>query len=217
MKILSIDIGQLTLSMWLEEFDFEGIRSDISNLKKKVKEERINREILKGQVIDISIKNLTEDNIDLHLSLFKYLDSKKEIIDMSDEITIEDQFFMPGKSKDSGTNIKCIKLMENIRSYFVLLYPQKVTSITPSRMKSQFLVDLLTKEEMKKKKKRKEASIKKARMILEERKDLESLEFFESLEKKDDVSDALLLNLARKKKLLQQRDKIPKGTKVSSH
>src|ERR1700733_14437539 len=133
MIILSIDIGRLTLSMWLEEFDFDSSHKIISSLRGKNKLEKIDSEILNGKVIDMSIKNLTEEGEELHLALFKYLDQKKDIIWMADQITIEEQFFMPGKSKDSGINVKCVKLMENIRSYFILLYPEKVTSITCSR------------------------------------------------------------------------------------
>lgn len=199
MRILSIDIGELTLSMWLEEFDFEQAKKNLSSLKKNQRSEQIEKDILNGSTIDISIFNLRSNGEYLFDAVFKYLKTREHVIQLADEITIEDQFFNPR----GGTNLRCVKLMENIRSYFVLLHPEKITSITPSRMKTQFFRHMLTDEEVKIKKKRKEKSVERTKEILEQRQDFEAISYIDKLEKEDDVCDAFLLGLARKKKLLQ--------------
>jgi len=188
--IASFDIGKNTFSYCVEEMNAEQVKeivSDHTRLHRRSKKKiYCNRLLLCGTIVLWETNPITDDNKNYdRKALFSLLESKREIWEKCDHVVIEQQLEVV---RFKQVNIKAIKIGEATLSWFIIHFPEKQFEVFGSSNKTR----VLNAPKKLKKLERKKWAVEKARELLVERKDEESLKIMEDLKKRDDVADCFL-------------------------
>lgn len=221
MKALSIDVGIKNLAIYIEEFDHLQIQQlkipenthDKNNLPTKDYNKFLKKIYNNGKCIFIDLVNLTNGEsaklvtTDILMTLFDYLESKKELFDSCSFVMIEQQMNSRFKKNTSAQHIQ-----HHIESWFIFNYRDfKPVIIYPSKNKGDILgaPKKIEDKKGKLKKKNKQQLKKWAELlglsILENRNDKEMLDKVLKFKKRDDVMDALIQLQSIKIKIFIQK------------
>ena len=189
-RIASFDIGKNTFSYCVEDLDKESVKEIVTNHillnRRNKKKVFCNKLLLCGKIVLWETNAITDDNKNYdRKALFSLLESKKEIWERCDQIVIEQQLEVV---RFKQVNIKAIKIGEATLSWFIIHFPDKQFEVFGSSNKTR----VLNAPKKLKSLERKKWAVEKARELLVERKDDESLKILEDLKKRDDVSDCFL-------------------------
>lgn len=221
MRAISIDVGIKNLAIYIEEFDHLEIQSlklpsilnDSNNKPTKEYTKLLNKIYNNGKCIFMDLVNLTNGEsakvvtTDILITLFDYLESKKELFDSCSFIMIEQQMNSRFKKNTSAQHIQ-----HHIESWFIFNYRDfKPVIIYPSKNKGQVLGAPIKIEDKKgKMKKKNKQQLKKwaellGISILQNRNDIDILNKVLKYKKRDDVMDALIQLQSIKIKLFIQK------------
>ena len=214
--IAAFDIGKKNFAFAIEYITKEEIQelkdSEKETIKKGKKQFQVinpKKKFEKGKLVLLENIDLTYDCDDSYLdprvykNMIKVLDERKEYWNMCDLILIEQQMSF-GRRK---TNTMALKLGQHCYSYFSIVFPEIEVLEFPAYHKTQVLrapkkfgkiektykngKTVLIQDNLKK------WSTRKAISILDLRQDSEFLQKLNSLKKKDDASDCVLMIQAK--------------------
>ncbi len=216
--IAAFDIGKKNFAFaieYIEESDLEELNAAERETIQRTKKQKIQvippqEKFSRGEMVLLDNLDLTYDCDDSYLdpqvflNMTKELDDRKEYWEKCDTILIEQQMSF-GRKK---TNTMALKLGQHCYSYFSIKYGNSKTLVEfPAYHKTQVLRAPKKFGKIEKTYKNgktvqindnlKKWSIRMATSILEQRKDTVFLEKLNSLKKKDDASDCLLMIQAK--------------------
>lgn len=191
---LSIDVGMRHLAFYVEEFDSGKIMSLCPNRCMYEKDgtctrsfsQILNRIELNGTCIFFDLFDSGSNINKSFLNISEYIHTHRYVFDILNFILIEDQM---------KVNTNARRICQHIYSYFTFIYGNwKPIILFPSSMKTR-LLGCPRKERGTSRAKRykmiKEWSVNHAQKILENRNDIDYLNLYSDLRKKDDVSDCI--------------------------
>jgi len=174
-----------TIPKFKPTFDIEGHPTEES--KVHLEEIYKNGSLIECQRIDLIEYGQQHHLNNIYLSLTSILDSFGQLWDNVQVILIEQQMAY-GRNK---ANIQALRLAQHCLSYFYTIYGSfKIILEWPSTLKTRLLG--CPRDKRNTHRDRKQFSIQLAEKILKDRKD-PLLEIFQSLTKKDDVADCILM------------------------
>ena len=203
--ITSFDIGKKNFAFVIEEIDLDKLKF-VQNIPKNI---RYNPDGLSTSIFNKTLSSLYQcgkvllfRNLDLTGDCDKkaYLDPKtffnmnteldkyKEYWDKCSIFIIEKQMAFKGKR-----NTMALKLGQHCFSYFIFNYgvTKKIVEFS-----AYYKTQILGAQKKLTKPRRKKWAIEKALSILAEREDYENLTHLNTVKKKDDISDCILMNIA---------------------
>ena len=203
--ITSFDIGKKNFAFVIEEIDLDKLKF-VQNIPKNI---RYNSDGLSTSIFNKTLSSLYQcgkvllfRNLDLTGDCNKkaYLDPKiffnmnteldkyKKYWDKCSIFIIEKQMAFKGKR-----NTMALKLGQHCFSYFIFNYGVTKKTIEFS---AYYKTQILGAQKKLTKPQRKKWAIEKALSILAEREDYENLTHLNTVKKKDDISDCILMNIA---------------------